>query len=360
MTGHPAKEDYEYTRHGTANLFVVVEPLAVTERRAIPDFAARMEHLCDVLYPDAVVIRVVLDNLNARAFGSLFVTYPPDEAWRRRKLEFHYTPRHASWLNMAECELSVLARQCLDRRIDSREKLATEVRPRGPRRRLRRARAGGTRDHVLALKLAAQAEPRLTLLAVRPAQVASASDDRGGDLPRPAPAKVQCPPLRSGRLDAVPELPTAGQRAAAPLAGGTALHTVAGVVPVRALVERRRVAVSNARAMSGKNVPVDSETVRLAAVRREPNGELSVELSVAADAPHGSRWAQRLIVEDMWGNRLSHNGHGRSSGRAFQWLRAEYPAPRGWLNTFSPNLVLEEWVMVEHDLKFEFGDVPLP
>lgn len=132
--GVPAKEDYEYTRHGTANVFVVVEPLAgtrhvtVTERRAIPDFAAQMKHLCDVLYPDAAVIRVVLDNLNTHAFGSLFATYPPDEAWRlRRRLEFHFTPKHASWLNMAECELSVLAGQCLNRRIESREVLAGEV-----------------------------------------------------------------------------------------------------------------------------------------------------------------------------------------------------------------------------------------
>ena len=132
--GRPAREDYEYARHGTANLFVVVEPLAgkrhvtVTERRAIPDFAAQMRHLCDVLYPQADVIRVVLDNLNTHAAGSLFATFPPDEAWRlRRKLEFHYTPKHASWLNVAECELSVLAGQCLNRRIDSREKLAAEV-----------------------------------------------------------------------------------------------------------------------------------------------------------------------------------------------------------------------------------------
>ena len=132
--GVPAKEDYEYTRHGTANLFVVVEPLAgtrrvtVTERRTIPDLAARMKHLCDELYPDAGVIRVVLDDLNTHAFGPLFATYPPGEAWRlRRKLEFHFTPKHASWLNMAECELSVLAGQCLNRRTESREKLAAEV-----------------------------------------------------------------------------------------------------------------------------------------------------------------------------------------------------------------------------------------
>ncbi len=132
--GHPAKEDYEYVRNGTANLFVVVEPLAgtrqvsVTDRRTIPDFAAQMKYLCDELYPDAEVIRVVLDNLNTHAFGSLFATFAPDEAWRlRRRLEFHYTPKHASWLNMAECELSVLAGQCLNRRIADRGRLATEV-----------------------------------------------------------------------------------------------------------------------------------------------------------------------------------------------------------------------------------------
>ena len=132
--GHPAKEDYEYVRNGTANLFVVVEPLAgtrrvsVTDRRTIPDFAAQMKYLCDELYPDAEVIRVVLDNLNTHAFGSLFATFPPDEAWRlRRRLEFHYTLKHASWLNMAECELSVLAGQCLNRRIADRDRLATQV-----------------------------------------------------------------------------------------------------------------------------------------------------------------------------------------------------------------------------------------
>jgi DDE superfamily endonuclease len=132
--GRPARQDYEYTRHGTANLFVVVEPLAgrrhitVTERRTIPDFAAQMKHLCDELYPDAEVIRVVLDNLNTHAIGSLFATYPPEEAWRlARRLEFHYTPKHASWLNVAECELSVLSRQCLNRRLSAREQLATEV-----------------------------------------------------------------------------------------------------------------------------------------------------------------------------------------------------------------------------------------
>lgn len=132
--GSPAKEDYEYVRKGTANLFVVVEPLAgarqvsVTDRRTIPDFAAQMKYLCDELYPDATVIRVVLDNLNTHTLGALFSTYPPDEAWRlARRLEFHYTPKHASWLNMAECELSVLAGQCLNRRIADRDVLTAQV-----------------------------------------------------------------------------------------------------------------------------------------------------------------------------------------------------------------------------------------
>ena len=132
--GRPARVDYEYTRHGTANLFVVVEPLAgrrpltVTGRRAGPDFAEQMRRLCDEWYPEAEVIRVVLDNLNTHGPGSLFAAFAPEEAWRLvRRLEFHYTPTHASWLNVAELELSVLARQCLGRRIGDIAALAREV-----------------------------------------------------------------------------------------------------------------------------------------------------------------------------------------------------------------------------------------
>ena len=132
--GQPAKEDYEYTRQGTANLFVIVEPLTgtrqvtVTDRRTIPDFAAQMKYLCDTMYPDAVTIRVVLDNLNTHTLGSLFATFPPAEAWRlAKRLEFHYTPKHASWLNMAELELSVLSRQCLHRRLADLETLRREI-----------------------------------------------------------------------------------------------------------------------------------------------------------------------------------------------------------------------------------------
>ncbi len=132
--GRPARVDYEYVRNGTANLFVVVDPTAgrrhvtVTERRTKADFAAQMKQLCDVLYPDADRVRVVLDNLNTHTAGALYEAFAPEEARRlAAKLEFHYTPKHASWLNMAELELSVLARQCLSRRVPDAETLAAEV-----------------------------------------------------------------------------------------------------------------------------------------------------------------------------------------------------------------------------------------
>ena len=132
--GRTAKEDYEYTREGTANVFIAVEPLAgrrevaVTERRTAADFADQMRRMCDEWYPEGAVIRVVLDNLNTHSPASLFGTFPPEEAWRLlRRLEFHYTPKHASWLTMAEMELSVLARQCLDRRIATLGELRAEV-----------------------------------------------------------------------------------------------------------------------------------------------------------------------------------------------------------------------------------------
>jgi len=128
--GTPRRVDYEYVRLGTCNVFVMVEPLAgwrhftVTERRAIPDFAEQMRWLVDQGYPDAACVRVVLDNLSTHTPEALYETFPPAEARRiLRKLEFHYTPKHGSWLNMAELELSVLARQCLDQRIPTAELL---------------------------------------------------------------------------------------------------------------------------------------------------------------------------------------------------------------------------------------------
>jgi hypothetical protein len=132
--GHPERVDYEYQRKGTANLFVLCAPQAgwrrvvVTERRTKQDFAHQMQWLVDERYPDAEVIRVVLENLNTHRPASLYETFPPAEARRmRKKLEFHYTPKHGSWLNMAEIELSVLQRQCLDRRLPDLATLTQEV-----------------------------------------------------------------------------------------------------------------------------------------------------------------------------------------------------------------------------------------
>jgi hypothetical protein len=132
--GRSPRYDYEYERKGTANVFLAVEPLGgwrqvdVTQRRTKVDFAHQMQALVDVHYPAAERIRVVMDNLNTHKPASLYEAFPPAEARRLlRRLEFHYTPKHASWLNMAEIELSVLSSQCLDRRIPDFETLARET-----------------------------------------------------------------------------------------------------------------------------------------------------------------------------------------------------------------------------------------
>lgn len=132
--GRPARIDYEYVRHGVRNLFLWVEPLAgrrhvaVTERRTTQDWAHCIRDLVDAHYPDADRVVLVLDNLNTHVPGALYEAFPPAEARRvLDRLELHDTPVHGSWLTMAEIELSVLARQCLDRRIPDAEPLAAEV-----------------------------------------------------------------------------------------------------------------------------------------------------------------------------------------------------------------------------------------
>ena len=129
--GFPERQDGEYKRQGTAALFMVCEPLAgrrhvfVRERRTRLDFAAVIKTLCDELYPAAEKIVLVLDQLNTHGVASLYAAYPPPEARRlAERLEIHHTPKHGSWLNMAEIELSILARQCLDERMENQERLA--------------------------------------------------------------------------------------------------------------------------------------------------------------------------------------------------------------------------------------------
>lgn len=132
--GQPARHDYEYQRNGTANLFMLFEPLRgwrhvqVTDRRTKIDFAQVIRELCDVHYPDAEQIVLVMDNLNTHKTASLYEAFEPTEARRLiERLEIHYTPKHGSWLDMAETELSVLTKQCLDRRIADQTTLTSEV-----------------------------------------------------------------------------------------------------------------------------------------------------------------------------------------------------------------------------------------
>jgi hypothetical protein len=132
--GKPARIDYEYERHGTCNLFMMCEPLRgwrhvrVTERRTRQDWAFCIKELCDVHYPEAKKIILVEDNLNTHNGISLYETFPPEEARRLLdRVEFHSTPKHGSWLDMAETELSILHRQCLDRRIDNAAEVARQA-----------------------------------------------------------------------------------------------------------------------------------------------------------------------------------------------------------------------------------------
>jgi transposase len=132
--GQPARYDYEYRREGTANLFLFVQPLRgwrqvnVTARRTASDFAGQMQELVDVHFPHAEVIRLVVDNLNTHTPAAFYETFAPAKARRlTRKLEFHYTPKHGSWLNMAECEFAALTKQCLARRVPDVTTLRREI-----------------------------------------------------------------------------------------------------------------------------------------------------------------------------------------------------------------------------------------
>ena len=145
--GQVQRYDYEYKRNGTRNIFMICEPqggrreITVTEQRTKVDFAYQMQRLVDEHYPEAEVIRVVMDNLNTHKPASLYEAFEPAEARRiLKKLEFHYTPKHGSWLNMAEIELSILSRECLDRRIADEGTLKDEIKAYQDKRNEARAR----------------------------------------------------------------------------------------------------------------------------------------------------------------------------------------------------------------------------
>lgn len=132
--GQPERFDYEYVRNGTVNLFMLSEPLAgwrhvaVTERRTAKDFAEVVRWLAEDVHPEAERIVLVMDNLNTHKLASLYEAFPPEQARRiAERIEVHHTPKHGSWLNVAEIELSVLSRQCLDRRIGSADEVIDAV-----------------------------------------------------------------------------------------------------------------------------------------------------------------------------------------------------------------------------------------
>ena len=132
--GQPERFDYEYVRNGTANLFMVSEPLLgwravkITQRRTAMDFAEVVRWLVEEVHPEAEKVVLVMDNLNTHKPASLYEAFPPEQARRIiDRLEIHHTPKHGSWLNMAEIELSVLSRQCLNRRIENQKTLSQEV-----------------------------------------------------------------------------------------------------------------------------------------------------------------------------------------------------------------------------------------
>ena len=132
--GETAIIDSEYIRNGTCSIFAFIEPLAgkhhvsVREHRTATDWAEEIKYLCDVMYPDTDKIILVMDNLNTHKVASLYKKYRPEEAFRlRKRLEIHYTPKHGSWLDIAEIELNVMTKQCLSRRIESIDKLKSEL-----------------------------------------------------------------------------------------------------------------------------------------------------------------------------------------------------------------------------------------
>jgi hypothetical protein len=146
-SGRPGRVDYEYERKGVCHQLMMCEPLRgwrhvkVSERRTRRDYAGCVRDLVDVHYRRAAKIRLVQDNLNTHDGASLYETFPPEEARRiLDRVEFHYTPKHGSWLNMAETEISIMNQQCLDRRLDDRERLAAEVAAWEDKRNARKAR----------------------------------------------------------------------------------------------------------------------------------------------------------------------------------------------------------------------------
>jgi hypothetical protein len=221
----------------------------------------------------------------------------------------------------------------------------------------------GKRDHRLTLHLSVLAEPRFIILTAGPVRVTEATDDKGGKL-TPAP-RADDPPRSALDLDEVIRadchgLAEVGLRRAPQQ--GTKVRALSGVIPIRVVVERKRVVVPNYLRAGKKEFRVGNANLSIRRVELDPKGGLELGLNVPADAGgvDKRRWHQRVIVEDLWGNRLTPNSYGAGTVGEQHHISVGFTPPRGWLNGFSPNLVVEDWVILETPVRFSFKDVPLP
>jgi hypothetical protein len=206
------------------------------------------------------------------------------------------------------------------------------------------------------------AEPRFIILMASPAQITEAVDDKDGKMP-PAPredrrkhvfdldevTRADFQIVADGFLRRSPKL-------------GTKLRTLIGTVTVRVVVERKRVVIPNFRKLENQEIKVGNETLIVRTVKVQESGELymSFQIPPKRDDMDERRWHQRVIIEDIWGNRLRPNGHGFGNSGKVYHITQYCHTPDGLFNTFSPNLVIEDWVILDKQVRFAFKDVPLP
>lgn len=221
----------------------------------------------------------------------------------------------------------------------------------------------GKHDHLLTMKLSILAEPRFIILKAGAAEITEAVDDKDGKLTVIKPEEEKEPKansldenLRSDyQIDANGFLRRSSQQ-------GTKFRTLTGIVTVRVVVERKRVVVPNFLNAGDQVITVGNETVKLSGTRLNERGELLIYLNVPKDRDgmHAGRWHQRVIVEDVWGNIQRPYGYGTGISGGERHIDKMYSPPKGLFNSFSPNLVIEDWVILEKRVRFAFKDVPLP
>jgi len=228
--GQLQRYDSEYQRNGTVNLFIMIDPhrrwrhVKITDRRRALDFAECMRELVDVHYPAAELIRVVMDNLSTHTLGALYEAFEPEEAHRiLRRLEFHFVPKHGSWLNMAEIEIGVLRGQCLDRRIEDVGLLRAEVAAWETQRNEAKATIEWTFTTEKARKKMGRAYPKAAL----PGPIASAVETAETSALSPAASNIASPAVEPMAVSPVLESATQSPAVADPISGSPAVEPIA-------------------------------------------------------------------------------------------------------------------------------------